>query len=44
MLFGGWGYGSNKNLNEVEISHNLFNNTAFCIEDVLPETEKLKFL
>ena len=39
MLFGGLGYGSNRNLEEVEKSHNLFNNAALCIEDVIPAEE-----
>ena len=39
MLFGGYGYGSNINTAEVEKSHNLFNNTALCIEDIIPEKE-----
>ena len=41
MLFGGWGYGSNKNSKEVQISHNLFNNAALCIEDIIPESENM---
>ncbi|MBR1776745.1 hypothetical protein IJ750_06720 [bacterium] len=39
FLFGGWGFGSNLNIKEVEKSHNLFNNIALCIEDILPEKE-----
>ena len=39
FLFGGWGYGSNKNTAEVEKSHNLFNNIALCIEEKIPEKE-----
>ena len=35
-LFGGWGYGSNKNIQEVDKSHNLFNSIALCIEENLP--------
>lgn len=42
FLFGGWGYGSNKNAAEVEKSHNLFNNIALCVEDKIPETEGIK--
>ncbi len=42
FLFGGWGYGSNLNKDEVEKSHNLFNNIAFFIEDILPKTEGLE--
>ena len=38
-LFGGWGYGSNKNIEEVDKSHNLFNNIALCIEENIPERE-----
>ena len=40
-LFGGWGNGSSKRAEEIEQSHNLFNNIALCIEDELPETEGL---
>ena len=42
FLFGGWGYENVHNSNEIEKSHNLFNNIALCIEDVLPEKEKLE--
>ena len=41
-LFGGWGYGSNHNIEEVEKSHNLFNNIALCIEENLPEKEGIE--
>ena len=40
-LFGGWGYGANKNIDEVEKSHNLFNNIALCIEENIPKKEGL---
>ena len=42
FLFGGWGYGSNKNSAEVEKSHNLFNNIALYIEDIFPSKEGIK--
>lgn len=41
-LFGGWGYGSHKNVNEVDKSHNLFNSIALCIEENLPEKEGIE--
>ena len=41
-LFGGWGYGSNKNTKEVDKSHNLFNSIALCIEENLPEKEGIE--
>jgi len=41
-LFGGWGYGSHKNVKEVEKSHNLFNSIALCIEEKLPEKEGIE--
>ena len=41
FLFGGWGYGVPKNPNEIEKSHNLFNNLAICFEDILPTTESI---
>ena len=42
FLFGGWGYGCGGNIEEVKKSHNLFNNIAICIEDIIPEKEGLK--
>ena len=41
-LFGGWGYGSNKNVEEVNKSHHLFNNIALCIEEDLPKKEGIE--